>query len=262
MENDPEIVLTSEQRDRITTWCDANLRQVDFRTAIVTNPDGSWSSSSIGNMLWFFQRRLDLQYPDDVMLDMLSYEVFGESKSKGLEYFEERLDRAAMTGRILENLDAGIDNFYILKNHLNYCRRHNLAEVVPFALREVVSPKSDSFGRQAALETVMAFPDAVIKLEKVLLQITGGFKWAVIGQLSGRQSAVCIAELRAIMAHGSESERLRAAISLIEEEQNLEALRYYVEHVERTKQYPGGLTEKSPLRTLQSLTAFPLVLDS
>jgi hypothetical protein len=260
MENDPEIVLTPEQRDRVTSWCDANLRKVDFRTAIVTNPDGSWSYSSIGNMLWFFQRRLDLQYPDDVMLDMLSYEVFGESKSKGIEYFEEQLDSAAMAGRILENLEAGIDNFYILKNHLNYCRRHNLADVIPFALRELVSPRSDSSGRQAALETVTAFPDAVTNLEEVLPQITDGFRWAVIDQLSGRKSAVCIEVLRNIMAQGNEGERLRAAICLIEEEQDLDSLRYYVEHVERTKQYPGRLTEKSPLRTLQSLAAFPLVL--
>ena len=260
MENDPEIVLTSEQRDLVTTWCDANLRQVDFRTAIVTNPDGSWSSSSIGNMLWSFQRRLDLQYPDNVMLDMLSYEVFGESNSKGIEYFEERLDPAAMAGRILENLEAGIDNFYILKNHLDYCRRHNLADVIPFALRELVSPRSDSSGRHAALETIAAFPNAVTNLEKVLPQVTDSFKWAIIDQLSGRQSAVCIAQLRAIMAHGSEGKRLRSAICLIEEEQNLEALHYYVEHVERTKQHPGGFTEKSPLRTLQSLAAFPLVL--
>ena len=95
---------------------------------------------------------------------------------KGIEYFEERLDPAAMTGRILENLDAGIDNFYVLKNHLNYCRRHNLAEVVPFALREIVSPRSDSSGRHAVLETVTVFPDAVTNLEKVLPQIPDSFR--------------------------------------------------------------------------------------
>ena len=62
------------------------------------------------------------------------------------------------------------------------------------------------------------------------------------------------------MVQGDDGERLRAAICLIEEEQDLDALRYYVEHVEKTGQYPSGLTEKSPFRTLQSLGALPLLL--
>jgi len=40
----------------------------------------------------------------------------------------------------------------------------------------------------------------------------------------------------------------------------MEGLRYYVEHVERTKQYPAGPTEKSPLRNIQSIEALPLLM--
>jgi len=259
MEHDGEITLTSQQSNRIAQWCETNLRLVDFRTAIVTNQDGSWNTNSIATLLWFFQRRLNLPFPDDVMLDMLSYELFDESGLKGIEYFEDRLDPAAMTGRILENLDKGIDSPYVLKNHLDYCRRHHVVEVVPFALREIVTPRSDSWGRQDALETVIFFPDAPRNLEKALDQTNDNFKWQILPRLIEQNSQIAIDTLRTIMNEGNDDERLRAALYLMEV-QDLEALRYYVEHVERTRQYPAGLTEKSPLRYFESVEALPLLL--
>jgi hypothetical protein len=259
MEHDDRIALTTEQHSQIAAWCNSNIRKVNFRTAIVVNADGSWNTDAIGTKLWFFQRRLDLQYPQDVMLDMLSYEVFDQSGLTGIEYFEERLDSVAMTSRVLENLERGIQSSYVLKNHLNYCRRNNIQEVVPYALREVVTPLSDSFGRHEALETVISFPNVVSNLENVLPQINDNFKWPVVEHLNKHHSPVALRKLREMMAEGEESERLRAAISLTEME-DLDGLRYYVDHAERKKQYPAGPMENSPLRNLRNSNVLPFVL--
>lgn len=121
---------------------------------------------------------------------MLSYELFDQSGLSGLEYFEERLDSAVMTERILENLEAGISSSYVLKNHLDYCRRHDIQEVVHLATREVVSPRSDSWRRQAALEIISSFPGAKSNLEQVLPQITDNFKWQIIKLLVEHNSIV------------------------------------------------------------------------
>jgi hypothetical protein len=259
MEHDDKIELTAEQHTRIVAWCNANLRNVDFRSAIVVNPDGSWNTNAIGTKLWFFQRRLGLDYPEDLMLDMLSYEIFDQSGLSGIEYFEDQVDSVLMTGRILDNLAAGIRSPYVLKNHLNYCKRHKVQEVIPHALREIVTPLSDSFGRHNALETVISFPNAVENLETVLPQINDGFKWSVIEYLNNHDSAVALEALRTILAGENDSERLRAAIALIERN-SLDGLAYYVDQVERTKQYPAGPMEKSPLRNLQSSEAVPFVM--
>jgi hypothetical protein len=227
--------------------------------SITIHPGGSWSGDYVADMLWFFQRRLDLQYPEEVMLDMLSYELFDQSGLKGIEYSEERLDPVAMIGRVLENLEAGIESSSVLKNHLDYCRRHNIQEVIPLAMREVISPRSDSWGRQAALEVISSFPEAKSNLEQILPRINDGFKWYVIDQLSEQESAVCKDALRDILRRGDDDERLRAALYLTVA-QDLEGLRYYVELLERTKQYPAGPMEKSPLRNIQSVEALPLIL--
>jgi hypothetical protein len=259
--NDPghELTITPGQLNRIAKWCEDNIRKVDFRRAITVNPGGSWNADHDATMLWFFQRRFDLQYPEEVMLDMLSYELFDMSGLGGLEYFEERLDPAAMTERVLENLEAGIESTHVLKNHLDYCLRHHIQEVVPLAMHEVVSPRSGSWGRKAALDTIIAFPDAESNLEQILPQINDSFRWQVINHLAEHNSSVCNDTLRDILKNGNDEERLSAAIYLMVA-QDLDGLSYYVEHIERTKQYHSGPAEKSPLRNIQSVEAIPLLL--
>jgi predicted NACHT family NTPase len=259
MKDDTEITLTPEQHSRIARWCEDNLLKVDFRTAITVDPGGSWRTDDVATMLWFFQRRLDLRYPEEVMLDMLSYELFDQSGLNGIEYFEAHLDNAAMTGRILENLEAGIASSYVLKNHLDYCRRHAIQDVVPLAMLEVVNPRSDSWGRQAALEIISSFPGAKSNLEQILPQIADNFRWQVIEQLVDHNSTVSNSTLRDILRHGDDGERLRASIYLMVA-QDLDSLNYYVGYVERTKQYPAGPTEKSPLRNIQAVEALPLLM--
>lgn len=259
MEHDDQIALTPEQHDRTAAWCNSNVRNVNFRTAIVVNPDGSWNTDPIGTKLWFFQRRLILNYPEDVMLDMISYEIFDQSGLRGIEYFEGRLDSISMTDRILENLEAGIKSSYVLKNHLDYCRRNGVQEVIPHASREIVTPLSDSVGRHDALQTVISFPNAVTNLENLLPEIKDNFKWSVIGYLNEHSSAMVVNILRTIKANSDDNEKLRAAIALTERGE-IDGLQYYVSHVEKTREYPSGLMENSPLRNLESADAVPLVM--
>jgi hypothetical protein len=190
---------------------------------------------------------------------MLSYELFDRSGLSGIEYFEERLDPAAMTERVLENLEAGIESTHVLKNHLDYCLRHHIQEVVPLAIQAVVSPRSESWGRKAALDTIIAFPEAESNLEQILPQINDSFRWQVINHLAEQNRSVCNDTLLDILKNGNDEERLSAAIYLMVA-QDLDGLSYYVEHIERTKQYHSGPAEKSPLRNIQSVEAIPLLL--
>lgn len=257
LEQNEELTPTPEQRAHIVGWCEAKLHSVNFRTAITVNQNRSWTVDPVATCLRFFQRRFDLAYPEDVMLDMISFESSDASGSEGLAFYEGRLDETAMTERIMENLAEGIDQDDVLKNHLDYCRRHDVEEVIPFALRMVVGPGGDSFRRHVALETVCAFPDARENLEQALPQIADSFKWGVVQKLTTLGSEICADFLREILARGDEGEQLRAAKYLMEA-QDLEALAYYVGHVEETRQYHFGFTDASPFRNFRSAEALPL----
>lgn len=267
LKSNNELTVTEEQRRHIAEWCEAHLKEVNFKQALTTNPNGSVSIDWLASYLWLFHRRLNLQFPEDVMLDMLSFISFDNSELKGIDYLEDHLDKASMTERILENLEEGIENTYVLKNHLDYCRRHDIQEVVPFALREIGTPRSDSWGRQAALETVCYFQDtkrdmehhAKRGMEEQLPLIKDSFKWEVIRQLIDQDSKACVEYLRGMLAHEDEEERLRAAIYLTEA-QDLDGLSYYAAHIEKSRRFHEGGYEKTSFSNLQSIEALPILV--
>jgi nucleoside phosphorylase/predicted NACHT family NTPase len=257
--NSDDLVLTEEQRERIVKWCESHVREVNFKKALTTYPNSSFSVDPLASYLWLFQRRLNLQFPEDVMLDMLSFESFDCSELKGIEYFEHRLDQASMTERVLENLEEGINNSYVLKNHLGYCCKHSIQEAIPFALREIRTPRSDSWGRHAALETVCCLPDAKSNLEQQLPLIKDNFKWQIVRQLIDRGSEKCVEYLHDLLANGDEDERLRAAMYLTEA-QDLDGLNYYAEYIEKSRLFPEGPSEKTSFGNLQTIGALPALL--
>lgn len=255
----PELVLTSEQRERVSAWCYLHVREVDFRKAITTNPDGTFSVSRYATYLWYFMQKLGLDYPKDVLLDMLSFEGFVTHSAQGIEYLEQRLDKADMIERVLENLREGITNSYVLKNHFEFCKRQGLEECRPFALKEIAKG-TDSFDRQVALDTVLSFPEAQEYLEELLPSVEGAFKWQVIDYLVKEGSRQCFDLLKDILEQGDEGERLRASEYLIGM-QDMEGLRHYVSHIKTNHTYPIGPRESSPLSALRTTESIPLLLE-
>lgn len=249
LENDQSLIVSDHQVAYIAEWCDSNLNRVNFRTAIKVNPDGSWTTDGLALKLWFFQRRFNLQYPKSVLLDMLSFESFDSSGYKGIEYFEDLLDEQSMTERVLQNLDAGIRSYYVLKNHFDYCVRHGVQDVVPYALRELVTPVSDSGGRNAALETILKFGEAKENLEAIIPQLSGNLRWGVLQRLVKLNSDSAVRLLHDVLSNGDENEQLRAAIDLMEI-QDIDALNHYAEHVEKAKQMPAPFGRYTSIETL------------
>lgn len=255
----PELMLTDEQRERVSAWCYSHVRKVDFRKAITTNSDGTFSVSRYATYLWYFMQKLGLEYPKDVLVDMLSFEGFVTHSAQGIEYLEQRLDRTDIIERVLDNLREGISNSYVLKNHFEFCKRHVLEEARPFALKEIANG-SDQFVRQVALDTVLAFPDAREYLEELLPSVEGAFKWQVIEYLVKEGSRRCFDFLKNILEKGDEGEQLRASEYLMGM-QDMEGLRYYVNYVEANHTYPIGPRESSPLGALRTTESIPLLLE-
>jgi predicted NACHT family NTPase len=255
----PDLALTDEQREWVTAWCYSHVREVDFRKAITTNPDGTFNVSRYATYLWYFMQKLRLQYPEDVLLDMLSFEGFVSSSAQGIEYLEERLNETEMTERVLENLREGISNSYVLKNHYEYCKRHRVEEARPFALKEVAGG-GDPFVRQVALEVVLLFPDAQKYLEDLLPSVKDAFKWKVVEYLVKEGSKICFDFLRNLLENGDENEKLRASEYLIGM-QDMDGLRHYMNYVEENRTYPIGSRESSPLNALRTAESIPLLLN-
>lgn len=260
LKNDENLEISMEQKDWISEWCYTNLDKVNFRTALVTKPDRKSSASWIAIFLWYFLRKFDLTYPKDILLDMLSFDWIEGTQMLGMKYLEDRLEKDEITARILENLETDIQNNDILKNHIDYCKRNKIYEVLPFALREIPNADRDYQLRSVALDTVCDLSETLSYLEQLLPKITDDFKWDVVEQLVKRKSAYTKNFLVELLVRGNEQEQLEAATHLIGL-QNMEGLRHYVEWIKKHKRVPEGRFEKSPISTLQVLEAVPFLIE-
>jgi len=260
LENDKEIVLSTVHKDWIENWCYANLNKVDFKTAFITKPNGEFEANRLAIYLWYFLRKLNLRYPDNVLLDMLSFDWFEEHHMLGIKYIEERLSKTYITIRVLENLKEAIKNDYVLKNHIDYCKRHNIKEVLPFALSEITNSARNNILRQAALETVYELSETLSDLEHVLPKTTDDFKWNIVEYLVERNSQYSHEFLLGILENGDEQERFKASNYLIKL-QELEGLKYYVNWIKRNKKFPERPFDKSLLLTLKILESVPFLVE-
>ena len=255
-----EIVILEERRVWIASWCHTSINKVNFKTALVTGPNNQSSTSWIAVYIWYFLRRLNLTYPKDVLLDMLSFDWVEGHKMLGIAYLEELLDESDITTRILKNLREGIQNNDVLKNHIDYCKRHNIKEVVPVVLDEIPNPERRVEVREIALETFCELSGNMFELEQILPKIEDDFKWSVVEQLIKRNSKYPQTFLLDILANGNEEEKLKAAAYLIQI-QDLEGLKYYVEWTKKHKQFTERSFGTSPLLSLRTLESVPFLIE-
>lgn len=258
-----DIVLTEEQKAWIGQWCYSNLAKVDFKNALETKARGSSSASWLSIFLWYFLRKLSLTYPKEVLLDMISFDWIEGGQHVGIDYLEPLLSKHELTTRVLQNLEKGIQNDDILKNHFVYCKCHRIVEVLPFCLGELIDSERGEDLKRVALEIICDLsPTAQSDLEKALVQISDDFKWNVIEKLLESDSDVCHKYLLSLLQTADDEGKLRSAWQLIEL-QEIEGLKYYVDWVKKHKKSPETACyhDRSPLVRLQILEAVPYLID-
>ncbi|MCP4345350.1 MAG: TIR domain-containing protein [Desulfobacterales bacterium] len=247
--NDEATKLSQKQEKWIADWCYSRIDKVDFKTENYV-----WDAI----YLWYFLKRLDLNYPKNVLLDMLSFDYMHND----IECLEERLNKSDMTSRILENLEQGITVDNVLKNHIDYCKRHRIKQGIKFAIREIANTEKEKYDevRRVALETVCELSYTLSELEEILPQITDDFKWNVINELVKNESEYVHNFLSEIFSAEKNEEKFKYAEYLIRF-QNIDALKYYVDEIKREKKFSRSQYNTSPLHYLQTLEALPLLID-
>jgi len=262
LKDNEEIVLTEEQEHWVAQWCYSNLAKVHFKNALETRTKGSYSASWLSIFLWYFLRKFNLTYPKDVLLDMTSYDWIEGGRYIGIEYLEALVSKHELTTRILQNLEEGIQNDDVLKNHFDYCKRHRIAEVLPFSVSELTNSDRGEDVRRIALDAICSLSTTPQSdLENALPQIVDDFKWTIIEKLVEMNSHACREYLLSLLQTADEEGKLRSAQKLIQLE-NMEGLKYFVDWIRTNKKAPGETHfERSPLASLRTLEAVPYLIE-
>ena len=256
--NNEEINISKEQRDWVARWCHKNLEKVDFKNAITKTDKNSYSVRWNAIYIWYFFRKLSLGYPKHILLDMLSF----DHDRHGIEYLEEHLDEAKVFARILENLEDGIIIDDVLKNHIDYCKRHRVREVIKYALKEIVNPEREPYDeiRRISLETICKLSEDLSELEDILPDIKDKFKWQVVEEFIKTNSKRVYGFLEAVFQKSDGEDRINSSEYLIKF-QDLTALRFYVDWIKGQKEFSRSLFDSSPLTALRISKAIPLLIE-
>lgn len=255
-----ELAITNTQKEYIVNWCNKNINTIDFKTALITEENRKFSCSWVAIYLWFFLIKLELNYPKKVLLDMISFDWIMKGEMFGILYLEKYLTRDEITQQIISNLNKGIKNEDVLKNHIEYCKNHKLEEGLLFALDVIVDDNRNHQLRIISLKTVIELSNSTESVLHVLPKVTDDFKWEIIKGVIEFGDKRVEEHLLKIFTNAKEEDKLEASKYLIML-QNIKGLEYYVEWVKKHKKLPNHEFEKSPIINFNNISALPFLLE-
>ena len=255
-----ELEVSSLQKGFIEDWCKRKLKNVDFKNALKVEDDGkNISVNTQAVHLWYFLRKFKFSYPRDVLLDMLSFDWHERNGMVGIGYLKGYLKYGDIKKRIFENLEAGKDNKYALKNYLQYCKQNNIEEIIPYAKKIIITINRDSDEdlRNLALEVISELSASLNELEQLLIVVKDKFKWIIVEKLFKKKSTKIRDFLIKILKSSTIKDKIKASKYLVKLN-NFEGMEYYVNWLETKKSYKTeSLIEKSPLIFLEDIRAIP-----
>lgn len=258
LERNEEFHLSKNQKTIMSDWCISNLANVDFKQSI-TKTEQRINAKHKAIISWSFLRKFDFTYPKSTLLDMISFDWLEKGHFVGIEYLEMQLDVQDMKKRVLENLDEGIENDFVLSNHIVFCKKHNIKKIIEYSLDIIVDENRDYSTRKLALDTTSEMLDTFSELEEILPNIQDKFKWTVVRELMDKNGGSCESYLLNIIGNDDEENQLKAAGHLMEL-QNLKGIEFYVNWVIKHNKYPY-YDIGSPLRTLNRSESIPYLLE-
>lgn len=237
-----EIVslLGEDEINLIEDWCFEKMQEINFREALETKENGLSSTSYDALYVWIFQRVFKFDYPEEKLLEMMSYEYL-EAYNEGLEYYEKFLSVDSILMELFENLDRGLKDSMVIENHLNYAVKKGLADVLKYAIEFVEDDDYADSIRKHAVDSSLEFDAGVEKILDYLRKknIDDVFWYAVDRVLSINKNREDLKEvLVEVLNEGDDEEiKINASTRLILL-QDLEGLQYYVEAAKKGKKIP------------------------
>jgi len=253
-----KLELSKERVAVIRDFCLKNLKEVNFKDALKPKDKGV-TTSDFATMLWYFLRKFNFVYPEEVLLDMLSFDWIEDNQYIGIDYLEGKLPPEKIRERILDNFNKGIKVGEVLKNHINYCKKHNFIKARDQLSNIIKDSKIKIENRLLGLETVAGFPDSTTFLEEMLDidELELFIKSAEILITRGNNKSK--EKLLLKLSSADEKFALESAKLLIKE-QDLSAIRYYCDYIKRTKKFEVDFHDRNPLQETKTIKALPTLI--
>lgn len=258
-----EISISHQQQEWIENWCRENIESVDFKNSITVNSNGNTSFKVKAIYIWYFSRRFDIGYSDDILLNMLSFDYFEEHGHGGIEFLVSKLDKSDVRKRIIENIKRGIEDHFVFINQIKYAFENNLYETYYIISNEIVNQKRKDYDRRDILDIYFESTHDIQGIKNLLEKADFVIKWRIVDLLKDAGETVFLEEyLLTVIKNDSidEKEKLKASEYLITI-QNIDGLRYFVNWIKGLKENSMDSRQLKCLNKLNSKNPIPLLFD-
>lgn len=163
---------------------------------------------------------------------------------------------------MLENMQNGIPDNSVLKNHVKYLVHNKVKKSYPFILDEIVNTKRADYHRREILELFIEFTKDTKSLKTILNKADSEIKWAIIDKLQVNNEESFVEEylLNEISKDINPEERRKAAEVLVTL-QNLEGLKVFVEWLKNNIEKDIDSSRVICLNSLKTKYAIPQLMQ-
>lgn len=252
-----EFELKKEFREKIEKWCYEKVKQVEFKKALLVLPGRQFQTKTYALYTWFFMRNFELSYPENILLDMLSYSWHGA----GIEYVANKLDQKKVIKRIIENFESNEENEIAIQNYFAYGFENKIKDFVYYGREYLGNDALDTSTRYTILEYLNEFDKEDEGIEKALSKTNNEFKWKMVDKLLRRKNENVKKYLLDIIRDGQDDDKLMASQYLIEM-QEIEGLKYFANKVKEDNEFKlRWFRDHNSLKGLVIKEAIPYLLE-
>lgn len=159
LEHNKNIIVSSHQLEELQRICNNWLKEVDFKTAITYDTPTSTKIDLKCIWLAFLRKKLKLKFPENILLDMLEFELIEDGRNVGLDDIINELGYEKCKIRILSNLNSKELFGEVLGNHIRFCIDHNLFYNKREIYNYFLSSKISAFDKRECIEYLIKSND-------------------------------------------------------------------------------------------------------
>lgn len=186
----------------ITKWCYEEVKTADFKTAISYNDNNTVTYRYKEVYLFNFFVNLKLEYPTNIVLDMLEYPWIGDTsgynENNSINYIISQLEFSDFTKRVIFNLHRKTFNRQVLLNHINFIDNYSIVAAKTMLIDLIKNDTLQDWDKKRVLEIYARLGGDINRLEEllVLVNFNEDWNWELFKLLSIIDSEAGLLELK------------------------------------------------------------------
>ncbi|MDA3885435.1 MAG: hypothetical protein PF638_07580 [Candidatus Delongbacteria bacterium] len=225
-----DLSLNHNHMKFINDWCIAKLKDINFKKSLIQG-DAQVHYNEFAIYLWYFYKKLHIEFPREVLLDMLSFDYVVGTEFAGIDDLVSKLPLDLVKERIRSNLREGISVFVVLMNHFKIVINNEMQEEYHYIFDEIKLNRLPDYEIKNLVDMYYEATEDYIGLFK-LLKSSSSINWGIVDKLITFKNEIPLAEflVKVLEEAKDRNLRLKAAHYLIKL-QEIKGIEYFIHYI-------------------------------